>query len=158
MNDFFKKMKDFEFTSASGKNVPLSKLGNDRIIFDLLNENLSIKDYSDKIKTIFFIYQAFDPNSPARKVEDFKRFRRKTNVMELYLTLDYYKFLKATKTEALQMMSKLYLMGIVKFLKRKDFDYASFYNDVQNLFITNKLIPDKKETDKSKDKEKAETV
>ena len=62
--------------------------------------------------------------------------------MELYLNLDYYKFLEADNQTALEMMAELYLKGINKFLSTcKDFDHELFYKDVKNLFIDNGILP-----------------
>ncbi len=141
MENFSQTKRNFEFSSV-GKTDLRSKFENDLILKNKLNTNLLLDKYGKEIQTLFFIYQAIEPNNPARIAKDFLRYRKSVKIMELYLTLDYYAFLDATQEEALQMMAKLYLKGIEMFLfKRKDFDGKKFYDDVKNLFLREKFIP-----------------
>ncbi len=140
------KMNNFEFTSSAWKDVPFNKLRNDRIIKKLLFQNLRLKKYTDKITSVFCIYQAFEPNDIFYYREK-KVMRRKTKVFEIYMNLDYYRFLEVDNEEAKSMMSELYLKGIEKFLiGRKDFKGKEFYKDVKQLFEKHKFISKKPET------------
>lgn len=134
-------MRNFEITSASNQEIPLSNFNGDLFIKEILNKNISIKNYSKELTTIFVIYQAFEPNNQYRKVEDYTRFRRKSKILELYLTLDYYCFLKANENQASELLAGTYLKGIEKYLIiRKDFDGQRFYNDVKQVFQENGIL------------------
>ncbi len=135
------KVKNFTFTSSSDETIPLSKLENDLILKDILNSNLQLNKYTNIISSLFCIYQAFAPDDIYCNYPEKKVMRRKTKVMEIYMNLDYYKFLEADKEQAKQMMSELYLKGIEKYLVgRKDFKGKEFYSDVKQLFEKHNLI------------------
>ena len=138
------KMKEFAFTSSSDEIIPLSKFEKDLVIKKNLNKFLTLNKYSDKYTSLFTIYQAFAPDDIYSQYKEKKRFRRKTKVMELYLNLDYHKFLKADNKTALQMMAELFLKGINKFLSTcKDFDHELFYKDVKKLFEKEGILENK---------------
>ena len=131
----------YKFTFSVDNDKLINKLHNTTEVDGLLNSKLSEISYSKKIDSIFFVYQAISPENTGHHVEDFKRFRRKTKVLEMYLTLNYYKFLEADNKQAKEMMSELYLKGIEKYLiPRKDFKGKEFYHDVKELFEQHKLI------------------
>ncbi len=135
------KMNDFEFTSSAWKDVSFEKLRNDRILKNILSQNLQLNKYTNIISSLFCIYQAFAPDDIYCNYPEKKVMRRKTKVMEIYMNLDYYKFLEADKEQAKQMMSELYLKGIEKYLVgRKDFKGKEFYCDVKQLFEKHNLI------------------
>ena len=133
-------MNYFTFTSSAYKELR-SKLENDLILKKILNQNLTPEKYTNKISSVFCIYQAFAPDDMYCNYPEKKVLRRKTKVLELYMNLDYYKFLEADNKQAKEMMSELYLKGIEKYLiPRKDFKGKEFYHDVKELFEQHKLI------------------
>ncbi len=133
-------MNYFTFTSAAGRELR-SKLENDLLLKKILNSNLKSEKYTDLISSVFCIYQAFAPDDIYCNFPEKKVLRRKTKVMELYMNLDYHRFVKADNEEAKRMMSELYLKGIEKYLVgRKDFKGKEFYQDVKQLFLEHGLL------------------
>ncbi len=132
MNNF-NELKKFEITAACDQEVLTYFVGN-TLLRDQLNTSISLPQYTQHINTVFVIFQAFNP-SGCRKTEEYQIYHRKTNVLELYLVLNYNKLQQSDSKQALQLMAETYLHGINNFLlKRKDFDGKRFYNDVQKLF------------------------
>ena len=119
-------MKDIEFTAAL-----TSEIGNKLFIItdfqDEINNSFQLNDYTISLKHLFFIFQAFPKNDPARKVEEFKRMRRKTKTLELYLVLDYDKIMAGSDEENLKHIKKVFFKGCETFLKpMKSFDWNAF--------------------------------
>ncbi len=140
------KLDNFQFTSTSTSKLTekLSKFMN---LKNMLENSLNFKNYTNKITAIFYIYQAFAPDDIYSRYKEKKVIRRKTKVFEIYMNLDYYRFLEVDNEEAKSMMSELYLKGIEKFLiGRKDFKGKEFYKDVKQLFEKHELISKKPET------------
>lgn len=132
---------DFEFTAAAWEDVPFDKLKNYRLIKNLLIQNLKLKEYTDLISSIFCIYQVLEPDNIYVSFKEKRVLREDTMIMEIYVNLDYHKFLKTNNEEAKYMMSELYLRGIKKYLmKRQDFKGKEFYKDVKELFEKHKFL------------------
>jgi len=134
-------MKQFGFTFDTDIN-DIEKISSATLIFDLLNEKLSIQNYSQTVSKIVFVYLAVNIKNFTPR-QDFIKFRRKNNVIEIGLNIDYDNFIKADFETALSMMALLYLKGIEKLIsKRKDFDSGKFHEDVEKLFeqILNKQL------------------
>ena len=139
-------MKEFQFTSTS-TNELTEKLSEFITLKNTLENDLNVKTYTSNIYSIFCIYQAFAPDDIYCNFPEKKVFRRKTKVMEIYLNLDYHRFVEASNEEAKIMMSELYLKGIEKYLiGRKDFKGEEFYDDVKKLFLEHRLIRNAKST------------
>jgi len=135
-------MKNFEFTSASTEEV-LKQLQRTNDLEDLLNKEIKIEKFTSNISSIFFIYQAFEPNNPYLNYQDNLKFKRKTKVLELYINLNYAELLPADDEKTLQLLAEAYLKGIEKYLlPRKDFNGNQFYTAVKQLFTEHRLITD----------------
>jgi hypothetical protein len=133
-------MRNFEISSASDEKIPFNKFEGELFIKNLLNKKLSIKRYTD-LETIFFVYQAFDPNNEYLNYKDNFILKRKTKVLELYLNLDYYQLIQSDEEESLELLAETYLKGIDLYLTgRKDFDGKRFYNDVKQLFLECRIL------------------
>jgi len=117
---------DAYFAPAREKLKLLSKL---RKLF----ENFNIINYSNQINELFFIFQCF-PSTSLRKVEEFKRLRRKTKTLELYLILDYERIMQGTDPENLQHIKEVFLKGCETFLKPlKEFKYNEFETKIKEI-------------------------
>jgi len=125
-------MKQFEFTTATNEALT-SKLDVFKELQTLFNANLKISDYSEIYTSIFMVYQCFPIDSPYFNAKEYKRIRRKTNLIELYSLLDYNKIQNADEKEILHILSETYLKSIYQHLKIKDFQHVKFYNDVLTL-------------------------
>ena len=125
-------MRNFEFTTATKEEIT-SKLDIFKELQTLFNEKLKISDYSEIYSSIFMVYQCFPTNSPYFNAKDYKRIRRKTNVIEIYSLLDYDKILLAGEKKIRTILSETYLNSIEKHLKIKNFNHLQFYKDVQNI-------------------------
>ena len=125
---------DFSVSSTADESI-LAKMQHDTELKNLLNSNLSIKDYSDTVTGIFMIYQSLNTDfAKAFPVEEKTIFRRKTKEIEIYTVIDYKTVVEASDTEMLKILAQTYLRGIKQFIKRKDFDIDCFYKDVEKLF------------------------
>jgi len=111
-------------------------------IKDLLNEKLTMSNYTNDLNKILLVYLALNPNLPYKE-ENFQRFRRKDKIVEIGINLDYFELLQADEEKTLQLLAEAYLKGIEKYLlPRKDFNGNQFYNDVKQLFTEHRLIMD----------------
>ena len=128
-------MKEFQF-SSSARSELTDKLSVFNRLRELLENDLTISDYTDKYTAIFVIYQVFASDDIYCQYKEKMTIRRKTNVIELYLNPDYNKFKEADNKTALQMLANTYFHGIKKYLsKRNDFDHKKFYEDVMRVFV-----------------------
>ncbi len=117
---------DAYFAPAREKLKLLSKL---RKLF----ENFNIINYSNQFNELFFIFQCF-PSTSLRKVKEFKRLRRKTQTLELYLILDYERIMQGTDPENLQHIKEVFLKGCETFLKPlKDFKWKEFEEQLKQI-------------------------
>ena len=98
------------------------------------DSNLIIEKYTEKFENLLIIFQAFPKNYPARKIEEFKKMRRKTKTLELYLVLDYDKIMSGTDEENLAHIKDVFLKGCETFLKPlKGFDWEKFELKLKEL-------------------------
>jgi len=99
----------------------------------LLNSHLKITDYSETVKTIFVIFQCFAPDNQYIKTKEYLKYRRKTNVIELYLQMDYNLVKTASESEMKNRLVDLYAAAVARYLKRKDFDGEKFLIDFNKV-------------------------
>jgi len=132
------KNTEFGFTADTAQKG-FKRVSKFVILRDLLNSNLSVKEYGNIINEIVFVYLAID-EKVSFPIDNFKKYRRKNKVLEIGLNLDYQKLLQSDKSETMQMLSELYLRGIKEYMNVKDFDNEKFYVDVKNLFEKNGLL------------------
>jgi len=98
-----------------------------------LTTDFNISNYSNQINELFFIFQCF-PSTSLRKVTEFKRLRRKTQTLELYLILDYERIMQGTAPENLQHIKEVFLKGCETFLKPlKGFKWEEFETKIKEL-------------------------
>ncbi len=98
--------------------------------------NLDIKQFVNSLNEITIIFQAINPQSP-RKVETFKKMRRKTKTLELYLVLDYERVMEGSDEENLAHIKDVFVQGCETFLKpMKGFDWDGFDAEVQKRLDT----------------------
>lgn len=105
-------------------------------IRDLLNENLSISNYSSALKNLTFIYLIMPPNNDGVNWKERKYYKRSEQKYFIDICFsDYDRFCKAKPQEALKLMATETLRGAKKFLSGvKDFNFERFYADVEDLF------------------------
>ena len=102
----------------------------------ILQLNLKLSNYSDKINTIILNFMAIDPESGQFR-PDKKNWRWKSQDFAMYANVpDYKKFCESNKTEARKIIAELYIKSIETYLsKRKDIDYVRLYADVKEPFV-----------------------
>ena len=117
--------------SNINKNVLFSSMEIDK----LLQQNLKLSNYSEKIKGISLILIAMNPDEGIPR-PDRKFWRWKRGNFDMYVNVpDYKKFCESTKTEARNIVAKLYIKSLETYLsKRKDIDYKQLYSDVEREF------------------------
>jgi len=99
----------------------------------LLNEKLSIKNYSDTIKEVLFIFVVLHPKAIPEKERIV--LRRKLLQFEIYYAVDYESVLYCNSEEVLSLWAEACLYATERFLmKRKDFNGKLFYEDVECVF------------------------
>ncbi len=125
----------FIFSSMSDEQIDFSLLSQDNHLRELLNKNLDIEDYTQKIKRVGLIYMAMDPKISNVR-ENRKFWRWKSRFFDMYVNVpDYWIYCNATHKEAQKIIAELFLYSIKKYLwKRKDFDAPKFYTDVEKVF------------------------
>ena len=97
-----------------------------------LTSNFNILNYSNQINELFFIFQCVPFDFKGHKVKEFKRLRRKTKTLELYLILDYERIMQGTDPENLQHIKEVFLKGCETFLKPlKEFKYNEFETKIK---------------------------
>ena len=119
-------MRQFEITLAQDATLE-KKLFLVKELRNTLNSKLTLTDYTDKLDTLFIIFQCFPADIKSRKVETFKKMRRKTKTLELYLVLDYNRIMQGSDEENLQHIKEVFRQGCQTFLKdMKGFDWEAF--------------------------------
>jgi len=123
------RSSDFEFTEiVSGNRLHLDE---NRKINDILNHELSIKNYTAAYDMLLFTYILVAPQFQGFYKEGLSASKTKRRLY-LEMFLDNEAFTSASSDEALHIMVLLYLKGIEIYLsKRKDFDWKRFYNDCE---------------------------
>ena len=103
---------------------------------ELLNKNLKISKYSNKVKEIGLIFMAINPDTHSYR-PDRKFWRWKRGIFDMYINVDDYQiFCKTTPNDARKTVAQLYLTGIETYLsKRKDIDHKKLYEDVKRVFV-----------------------
>ena len=119
--------------SESLKNIVFAKE-----IEKLLNEKLSIKNYTDvsKIKHCYFTFLILPKNETSEDWNEGKSFSKSRKIQYIDIKFpDYEKFCNATKPEALKIMTEQTLRGTEKFLSKvKGFQFEKFYGDLEKVF------------------------
>jgi len=128
------KLRDFEIAYAIEKDLQVEQFAVGNQLADLLNNELQLKNYCHTIASLFMIFQCFDPKNEYIQPKEYQKLRRKANVIELYLLLDYNKVKQADKETTLQILAETYVIGINKILKRKDFNTVEFTQAVKRVF------------------------
>jgi len=117
-------METLKFTTASTEEI-LHKVNIYRELKVQLS-GLNISEYTNAFTNLLIIFQAFPKNDPARKVETFKKMRRSTKTLELYLVLDYHRIMQGSDEENLKHIKEVFLSGCEIFLKdMKGFDWLA---------------------------------
>ncbi len=110
----------------------------------LINNNLSVRDYSKKILNHIIITYILLPEYDGKGVnwKERKYYKRSENEYFLNLRIpDYESFCNANPETALKIIAEQTLRGIKLFLsKEKDFDFTKFNNDVEKLFKDNGML------------------
>jgi len=125
-----KSLNPFEISFAFAKDIDFDKILIGKQLEDVLCQSLRLTDYTTKFSTLFVIFQCFAPDSnfvAAEKVT----IRRKTNVIELYLLMDYNNVMKADKQTMKLLYTQTYKDAILRLLHPNDFDGNAFASDFQ---------------------------
>ena len=109
---------------------------------ELMNQNLSISDYSDVLKNLTLTYLILQPEHNGVNWKERKYYKRSEQKYFIDISFpDYEKFCKASKEEALKIMAEQTIRGTKKYLsKEKNFNYEAFYNDFTNLLRKKQII------------------
>lgn len=111
-------------------------------IKDLLNDNFSISDYSDKLKNLTLTYLILKPDN--KGVQWKERRYHKRSEQKYFIDIrfpDFYAFCNADKNEALKIMAQQTIRATRKFLeKEKHFDYEKFYEDFCKLMYNKGIL------------------
>jgi len=111
--------------------IGFSKMINSVKLEDILNKELKISDYSEKIKILFFVFVAKNGGVP---VKDSGSYQWKKQTFAIYHNLPYDKVLQATENEMLPLLTEEFVATIEKYLpKRKDFEGEKFVEDVKRV-------------------------
>ena len=130
-------MKNIGISSASTEDV-YSKLDMKANLHELLIK-IDFSKYISKYERLFVIFQCFPKDIKTRKVETFKKIRRKTKTLELYLVLDYDKIMNGNDTENLAHIKDVFIHGCGIFLKpMKGFDFDAFNKELIKHTISTK--------------------
>jgi len=126
-------MKNIGFTTAQDKSVK-NRIDVFINIFDKYIGVLDIKDFSNALNGLYFVFQCFENIENGRRVIEFKTLRRKTKTLELYLMLDYERIMQGTDPENLQHIKEVFLKGCETFLKPlKEFKYNEFETKIKEI-------------------------
>jgi len=126
-------MKNIDFTTAQDKNVR-NRIDVFIPVFDKYIGILNIKDFSNSLNGLYFVFQCFENIENGRRVIEFKTLRRKTKTLELYLMLDYERIMQGTDPENLQHIKEVFLKGCETFLKPlKEFKYNEFETKIKEI-------------------------
>jgi len=99
----------------------------------LINQELKIENYSNKIKELIFVFILH--NNSCLPTNDYISLIRRTKTIEIGLCLNYSTFITAENNKTSELMIYKYLNTIpTLFEKRKDFDHKKFYQDNVKLF------------------------
>ena len=124
------KINQMKFTTASDTQS-YSKIDIYQSLEDALSNILVSKHYSSDIR-LGVVFQCFPKNNTIHKGKSFKKMRRKTKTLELYLALDYERVMQGTDEENLSHIKDVFLKGCETFLKpMKGFKWNEFYEEVQ---------------------------
>jgi len=125
-------MKQFGFTYDTDIK-DFSKFEGTFLIENILNENLKLNNYGDKIQKIVFVYLAVNTDN-FKKTENFIKYRTKSKTIEIGVNLPYNEFIAADKPTALKLLKDAYITGIDTLLsKRKDFESIKFLEDFKKI-------------------------
>ncbi len=133
------RFNNFGFTASTDRTV-FNKVVHFNRLEELLNQNLTITNYTGNLHEIVFVYIVAS-SEVSLPEKNFKRYRWKNKCLEVGLNLNYKRLLQAKEPEVLQILAEGYLRGIEELMQRKDFDNKRFYKDVEKLFIENGLLP-----------------
>ena len=102
----------FVFSSMSEEEVDFMLLDQDKYLETILNKNIAIDNYTNKINRLILIYMALDPQKSGLR-PDRKFWRWKSGSFDMYVNVpDYKKFCNASKDEAKKIIAQLYLQSI----------------------------------------------
>jgi len=116
-------------------------------IKDLLNNNLSISNYSDDLKNLTLTYLVLQPEHNGVKWKERKYYKKKEQKYFIDISFpEYDRFCKSDKRDALKIMAEQTIRGTKKYLsKEKNFDYTAFYKDLTNILRKKNIINEIKE-------------
>jgi len=136
-------ISDYKFviSSMSDMDVPSRNVNTDVSLQALVNENLTLDNYSVKISELCMIYMAIDPKTHSFR-PDKKFWHWKEGIFRFFINVpDYEAFCKATESEARSIIALLFLKGIDRFLsKRKDINTKQLRGDLIQLFLNENII------------------
>ena len=116
-------MTKIKFTTSSTEEVFMKM----NVYRDLANSFQEIFFENINLNEVLVIFKAYPSDDLLHKVKEFKRMRRKTKTLELYLVLDYNRIMQGTDEENLQHIKEVFAKGCETFLKpMKGFDWNAF--------------------------------
>jgi len=87
-----------------------------------------------ELNEILFVFNAFQKEDVLHSPKEYKRLRRKTKTLELYLILDYERIMQGTDPENLLHIKEVFLKGCETFLKPlKDFKWKEFEEQLKQI-------------------------
>jgi len=125
-------MKTIEVTEAYYAPIK-EKLFITSVINDKL-KTIQLNEYSLNLDFILIIFQCFPKDFKSIKPQEYKRLRRKTKTLELYLILDYERIMQGTDEENLNHIKEVFLKGCETFLKPlKGFKWEEFETKINEI-------------------------
>lgn len=103
--------------------------------FNVLNQLfLNFQFNISNLAEILIVFKAFPANDSLHPPKEFKRLRRKTKTLELYLVLDYERIMQGTDQENLNHIKEVFLKGCETFLKPlKEFKWKEFEAQLKQI-------------------------
>ena len=116
-------MTKIKFTTSSTEEA-LKKING----FDTLNYLFGDIEFEiSTIQIVLFVFKAFPKDDNLHNQQDFKRLRRKTQSLEIYLILDYERIMQGSDEENLSHIKEVFVKGCETFLKpMKGFKWEEF--------------------------------
>ncbi|MGB1241374.1 MAG: hypothetical protein ACPG49_02560 [Chitinophagales bacterium] len=131
MNNSNSPSKNFHLTAVTWKGV-IGKIDFEAIE-ECLNEELTLADYGEAVKSMYGSFLAIQLNNPIH--DEYVEYDDEEQILEVAVKLDMRLLKDASKESTLQMMAKAFLDYINEYPVIEGFDQNRFYMDVQSTFV-----------------------
>ena len=101
-------------------------------IEDGLNEQLTLSDYGEIVKSVYSTFLAIQANNEFHN--EFVDYDTDEQILEMAVKVDIRQLKEATEADTLELMAKAFLAYIHQYPEIEGFDSKRFYEDVQSVF------------------------